>query len=238
MSAARDGKRINPIDPVYSWMRHDLVLSRYQILTIAIAIIALVAVGSLLYSNIQKDKVIADLSKNKTMIGFPNKDGVFVSTSTTPDYVVLRFARLFVDNFFNYTPDGAAQNLDEARHMMDPSLAITYAQFFDDTLALVNKDHLTQLYQVQRYQMPEPTADGYVVHFQGVLHQLAGQEEITAPKTVPITVWLKRVPFTRTTPEGLMVIAVSDKPQAQPAGASPAVAQDAPTMPSQPTTGR
>lgn len=192
------------------WHKFEMGHQRLWVAATTLALVLVLIIIGLLYSNSQKDLAIEHLSRHRTMIGFPDASGVFVSQEQIPDHLVVRFGRLFVNNFFNYTPNAVVENLEEARRMMDPRLAIDYHRFFQDTISIVSKDTISQIYDIKAYQL-EKTNDGFVVRFQGILTQLAGQTLLADPKTVMITVKLTRVPFTKATPEGLVVTGVSDK---------------------------
>lgn len=199
------------IDEYWSWW-HKFEMGQQRLLLGAgvLTVVLVLVITGLIYSISEKDKAIEHLSRHRTMIGFPDASGVFVSQEQIPDHLVVRFARLFVNNFFNYTPNAVVENLDESRRMMDPKLAIDYHRFFNETIQIVSKDSISQIYDIKAYQL-EKTRDGFVVRFHGILTQLAGQTLLANPKTVMVTVKLTRVPFTKATPEGLVVSGVSDK---------------------------
>lgn len=210
----------------YHWWAHfELGAFRTTIMSVGVIVILLIIILVQLGALRAKDGVIGELSEKRVMIGFPDESGMFLSAKKIPEVIVVRYARNFVANMFNFSIYNVTENLDEARRFMSPQLANDYIGFFRDTVERVKKDGITRHLDIQAFQAPRETDTGYIVQFRGVLREFVGQTPLGEPKIIPVTVWLNKVEHTKSTPEGLVVAAVSDKPLAD--SASVPVTQEA-----------
>lgn len=215
-----------PYDEFHSWW-HQFEMGAFRTTVVAVGVIALLAAAlvAVLWSNHEKDLLNRQLAKERVMLGFQDERGVFVSSAVLPERIIVRFARGFVANFYNFSPYAVVENLEEARKLMSPVTANDYVKFFDDTIATVKRDNITQRYEIKDFKPPMATTQGYIVQFRGTLAQYVGQTPIGAPKETVVTVHLEKVEHSKTTPEGLVVAGVTDKPPEKAAMAADRVAQ-------------
>lgn len=224
-SEAKQRKRV-PYEEFHSWW-HQFEMGAFRTTVVAVGVIALLAAALLavLWSNHEKDVLNRQLAKERVMIGFQDERGVFISSAVLPERIIVRFARSFVSNFYNFSPYAVVENLEEARRFMSPVAANDYVKFFEDTIATVKRDNITQRYEVKDFKPPMTTGSGYIVQFKGLLSQYVGQTPIGNPKETVVTVHLEKVEYTKTTPEGLLVAGVTDKAPEKVASTSEKVAQ-------------
>lgn len=113
------------------------------------------------------------LQSSRVMYGFPNTEGVFVSAKQIPESHIKGFTSIFVDNFFNYTPESAQTNATEALRMMSSRLR----SLQEDNLRAVSRQafeqQITQVFAKTGEYKVEPYKDlGYVVSFPAKRHRV------------------------------------------------------------------
>ena len=203
-----------PINEEFFHFWAHFELGSFRTTVIAVVVIAVLMIIILVQQRLlsAKDDVIAELSEKRVMICFPDDSGMFVSAKKIPERIVVNFARGFVANMYNFSSYNVSENTDEARRLMSPQLANDYIGFFKDTVDRVKKDGIMRHFDIKEFQPPVETDRGYVVQFRGLVRDFVGQTPIGEARVLPVTVWLNKVEHTKTTPEGLVVAAVSDKP--------------------------
>lgn len=199
------------LDEFHSWW-HKFEMGAFRTTVVAVGVIAILVVLIIVQFTMLsgKDSIIRHLSESQMMIGFPNEEGVFVSSSKIPQYFVVRYARSFVNNFLIYGPTGVKENMDEARRMMEPQLAVDFHKYFQDTINEARQDYITQNFEIEEMSFRE-SRDGFIVKFRGILTKFAAQTQLGPQKEKIITVRIKRIAITESTKEGMVIAGVSDK---------------------------
>lgn len=200
----------------YHWWAHfELGAFRTTIMSVGVIVVLLIVIIAQLSALRSRDAMITELSEKRVMIGFPDDSGMFVSAKKIPERIIVNFARGFVANMYNFSAYNVTENTDEARRLMSPQLANDHVGFFKDTVERVKRDSITRHFDIKEFQPPVETDKGYIVQFRGMVRDFVGQTPIGEPRILPVTVWLNKVEHTKSTPEGLVVAAISDKPLEQ-----------------------
>lgn len=182
------------------WRWGAIIMTAFSVLIIAF----------LLNTISQKDALIQELSEKRMMIGFPNEDGVIVSTDSRPRSLVKRFARDYVFNLYNYDWKTVNENLQQAARMMDAKAAAQREKTFRDLVQDVRDNRLSQSIRIRQERLKH-TGESYVYEARIQLEQYVSQSPSdTLQRTVRVR--LGQVPPTASRKEGLKVLSSKDFP--------------------------
>lgn len=108
-----------------------------------------------------------ELQSQRIMYGFPNGEGVFISQSKIPDSHIVAFVAVFLDNAFNFTPESAFTNANEAMRLMSPRLRALQEDNLKITAKQSEEQQITQVFvRTSPYKIEYDASIGYVVSFQ------------------------------------------------------------------------
>lgn len=145
----------------------ELRSSRITVAFIAVTVVLSLAVGFLINMNAEMQTTNRTLQSERVMYGFPNAEGVFVSERQIPPRHITAFAAVFVDNYFNFTPESAETNGEEAMRMMSTRLRAIQEDGVRNTATQSAKQQITQVFaKASPYQIKQEGDLGYVVSFQ------------------------------------------------------------------------
>ena len=142
--------------------------SRLMIALFFVIIVAVAVCFMLVRMNIELQASNRQLSSERVMYGFPNREGFFVSQTQIPRTHIEGFMSWFIDNYNNFTPESAAANANEALRLMAPSLRIKQEEPLK-TVAQQSKDQqITQVFAREtEYTIEFEPGVGYWVSFRG-----------------------------------------------------------------------
>lgn len=203
-----------PVGEEFHSFWHFFEMGAFRTTIVAVSVIALLSIIIIYqYTALRsKDALIERLSKERVMIGYPDERGYFVSASKLPERVILNYARGFTANMFNWSSYNVVENLEEARKLMTPSLANDHVKFFEEIIATSKRDAVSRRFEIKAYKSPIQIRGGYIVQFQGLVSEYFGQTPNGQPRETTVTVVMQRIEPTKSTPEGLQVSGISDKP--------------------------
>lgn len=149
----------------------DLRAGRAIIALIAVAAVFAVVIAVLVKMNVALQETNRKLQSERIMYGFPNAEGVFISERQIPKRHIIAFVSVFLDNYYNFTPQSASTNAEEALRMMSPKLRA----LSEDSLRIVAnqsvEQQITQVFTKSSPYQVEVTSQGYVVSFTAERHR-------------------------------------------------------------------
>lgn len=151
--------------------RGELRASRINVAFIAVTVILTGVIVYLINWNNHLQDVNVELQGQRVMYGYPNAEGVFVSENEVPERHIVAFTSVFLDNFYNFTPDSSFSNANEALRLMSPRFRAVQ----EETLKLVAKQsseqQITQVFVRTSPYKIETTPQGYIVTFQALRYR-------------------------------------------------------------------
>jgi hypothetical protein len=151
--------------------RGELRASRINVAFIAVTVILTGVIVYLINWNNHLQAVNVELQGQRVMYGYPNAEGVFVSENEVPERHIIAFTSVFLDNFYNFTPDSSFSNANEALRLMSPRFRAVQ----EETLKLVAKQsseqQITQVFVRTSPYKIETTPQGYIVTFQALRYR-------------------------------------------------------------------
>ncbi|MBF6043495.1 hypothetical protein P5706_36835 [Pseudomonas sp. ChxA] len=151
--------------------RGELRASRINVAFIAVTVILTGVIVYLINWNNHLQDVNVELQGQRVMYGYPNAEGVFVSENEVPERHIIAFTSVFLDNFYNFTPDSSFSNANEALRLMSPRFRAVQ----EETLKLVAKQsseqQITQVFVRTSPYKIETTPQGYIVTFQALRYR-------------------------------------------------------------------
>jgi hypothetical protein len=143
----------------------ELRAGRAIITLIAVSAVLAVVIVVLINMNRSLQETNRILQSERIMYGFPNADGVFISERQIPQRHIIAFVAVFLDNYYNFTPQSARTNAEESLRMMSPRLR---ALKEDELKIVANQSVEQQITQVFTKSSPyqvEVSPQGYIVSF-------------------------------------------------------------------------
>ena len=170
--ANREGAKI-PLKLFNVMGASELRHNRTLIVVIAISVILSIVIAAQYKIIGEQTVTIRELQHSRVMFGFPNSEGVFVSSQVIPENHIKGFATTFIDNFFNYTPESAATNATEALRMMSSRLRALQEEKIQTTAKAAYEQQITQVFTKSGPYKIEPYKDqGYLVTFPAKRHRV------------------------------------------------------------------
>lgn len=146
--------------------RGELRSSRISVAFIAVSVVLTGVIAFLINWNIQLQNTNVELQGQRVMYGYPNADGVFVSEKQIPERHIVAFVSVFLDNFYNFTPESSFTNANEAMRLMSSRFRAVQ----EETLKVVAKQsaqqQITQVFVRTTPYKVEVSPQGYIVSFQ------------------------------------------------------------------------
>lgn len=150
----------------------ELRQGRLMVAFVVIVVVLVAVIINQARINTEMQETNRLLQDKRVMIGYPNAEGVFVSEDAIPERHIVAFVTTFLDNYYNFTPDSATTNAEEALRMMSPRLRSAQ----EESLKIVARQSIEQqITQVFAKSSPievemQPNL-GYVVSFTGERHR-------------------------------------------------------------------
>jgi len=210
MAKSTHNQRKNPVgdDPFSLLARFEIGSTKNQLALWLITTVAIIVIAVMGMIIVKQNQQIAYLAENRTMFGFANEDGVYVSSDDRPARLVKRYARDFVHNLYNFDRTGVKANFSQAKEMLDTKVAANYESYFQDQIEKVKNQRLSQALIIRQSKLDEKP-DGYVVKFRASIVKYVSRTE-TERYNSEITVRLAKVSPTESRPEGLAVMRITE----------------------------
>lgn len=171
----------------------ELRQSKLMVVLLFVLVVQGCVIGLLISMTNNLQKVNEKLANERIMYGFPNAEGVFVSEKQIPQRHIEGFVTWFNDNFYNFTPVSANDNVNEALRLMSSSLRVKQEENMR-TLARQSKEQeITQVFARETpYTIEFEPGKGYLVSFRGVRVR-ATLNRVFSKKTYDIKLLIKPV---------------------------------------------
>jgi hypothetical protein len=151
----------------------ELRASRLVIGFIAVTVVLTVVIALLIKLLGDMQQTVRTLESERVMYGFPNSEGVFVSSKQIPDAHIKGFISVFTDNFFNYTPESVESNATEALRMMSTRLRSLQEDKLRTVAKSVYEQQITQVFsKTAEYKVEQWKDYGYIVSFPAKRHRV------------------------------------------------------------------
>ncbi len=152
----------------------EIRASRFIVVFIVITVILLAVIGMLVKQNLSLSRQNESLQDGRIMVGFPSSDdGVFISTKRIPDSHIFGFVSTFIDNYYNFNPDSAQTNANEALRLMSPRLRRLKQEEMERSVKQSNDQAITQIFiRSSPISIESNTRLGYVISFTAMRHRL------------------------------------------------------------------
>lgn len=151
----------------------ELRSGKLMIACIAIGVIMGTAIVSLVKQNSKLHDANLQLQQERIMYGFPNAEGVFVSERQIPERHIAGFVTEFLNNFYNFAPESAVTNGNEALRMMSPRMRAAEEEGLKASAKQSVDQQITQvLVRTSPYTFEvDNKAGGYVVSFKAARYR-------------------------------------------------------------------
>lgn len=146
----------------------ELRQSRVMVALLFVLVIlgSVVAFLSFMNANLQQSN--RQLANERIMYGFPNAEGVFVSETQIPRRHIEGFVTWYLVNYYNFTPESAETNANEALRLMSPGLRVKQEQGLKLLARQSVDQEITQVFATDTpYKIEHKPGVGYIVSFQG-----------------------------------------------------------------------
>lgn len=142
--------------------------SRLMIALLFVVVSMVVVIGYQQRTNQQLQVTNQQLAAQRIMYGFPNSEGVFVSSKQIPRSHIEGFVSWFTNNYYNFTPRSAEDNATEALRLMSPGLRVNQEKLLRTLASQSVNQEITQVFASETpYNIEVVPGQGYVVTFQG-----------------------------------------------------------------------
>jgi hypothetical protein len=150
----------------------ELRQGRLMVAFVVIVVVLVVVIYNLATINIGLQETIRELQDKRVMIGYPNAEGVFISEKQVPERHIVAFVTTFLDNYYNFTPESATDNAEEALRMMSPRLRAAQEEGLKIVARQSIEQQITQVFAKSSPLKVELQPNlGYVVSFTGERHR-------------------------------------------------------------------
>lgn len=151
--------------------RGELRASRINVAFIAVTVILTGVIVYLINWNNHLQDVNVELQGQRVMYGYPNAEGVFVSENEVPERHIIAFTSVFLDNFYNFTPDSSFSNANEALRLMSPRFRAVQEENLKLVAKQSSEQQITQVFVRTSPYKIETTPQGYIVTFQALRYR-------------------------------------------------------------------
>lgn len=146
----------------------ELRLSRLIVVLIFAMVSSAAVIAFLIHQNVELSHDNTRLSEDRVMQGYPNSEGVFVSEKVIPRRHIEGFVTWFIQNYYNFTPESAEENANEALRIMSPSLRIKQEKQLKTIAGQSVEQQVTQVFAANsKYDIEFKPGTGYIVSFKG-----------------------------------------------------------------------
>jgi hypothetical protein len=150
----------------------ELRQGRLMVAFVVVTIVLVAVVYSLVRMNTELQETNRILQDSRVMIGYPNSEGVFVSEKMIPDRHIIAFVTTFLDNYYNFTPDSATTNAEEALRMMSSRLRSAQEEGLKIVANQSIEQQITQVFaKSSQFKIEMQPNLGYIVSFTGERHR-------------------------------------------------------------------
>jgi hypothetical protein len=190
------------------------VFSRYEISNTRILVLSGVLVATLCFAvfflvteNKRLMQLVEYQDSHKIMIGYPSEDGTFASVVKLPEPIVIRYIKGAVNNVYNYDIKSIGENYREVIEQYDYRVR---DRIEPKLLAIANalEEGVSQSLTIRKQRLEEKD-DHYVVRFLGRVRQYVGNL-LADEYDVEITTHIAKIAPTKSRPEGLSILNISD----------------------------
>jgi hypothetical protein len=144
----------------------ELRSGRVIVAFIAATVVLSAVIWALVNQNMELQRANTELQGQRIMYGFPNAEGVFISESQIPDRHIIAFASVFLDNFFNFTPESSFTNANEAMRLMSPRMRALQEDNLKNVAKQSADQQITQVFvRTTKYTIEYDKTIGYVLSF-------------------------------------------------------------------------
>ena len=143
-------------------LRSGRIIVAFIAMTVVLAGVIFVQVKE----NIALQEANTTLQSQRVMYGFPNSEGVFVSATQIPEHHIIAFTSIFLENFYNFTPESALANANASMRMMSPRLRALQEDYLRSTAKQSEEQQIQQVFVRTTPYKVEVDPNGYVVSFQ------------------------------------------------------------------------
>lgn len=146
----------------------ELRQGKLMVALLFVIVAALAIIGFLVTQNVALIRANAQLSEDREMYGFPNAEGVFVSSKVIPRTHIEGFVTWYIQNYYNFTPESAEANATEALRIMSPKLRISQEPKLKTLARQSIEQEITQVFAPEtKYTIEEKPGVGYIISFRG-----------------------------------------------------------------------
>lgn len=125
--------------------RFEIIDFQTKIFFVLVVISLVVGMGILFKENQALREANANLRETNIMYGYPNQDGVFVSSKSTPEGHIRAFVESFTNNFFNYDHNTISPNISLAKSMMCPGYRLAADPSLEQNEKSVKNNRIEQV---------------------------------------------------------------------------------------------
>ena len=143
-------------------LRSGRIIVAFIAMTVVLAGVIVVQVKE----NIALQEANTQLQSQRVMYGFPNSEGVFVSATQIPEHHIIAFTSIFLENFYNFTPESALANANASMRMMSPRFRALQEDYLRSTAKQSEEQQIQQVFVRTTPYKVEVDPNGYVVSFQ------------------------------------------------------------------------
>ncbi len=150
----------------------ELRQSRLMVAFIVVIAVLIAVVFNLVVMNTNLQAANTQLQSQRVMYGYPNAEGVFVSSNQIPDRHISAFTTTFLDNYYNFTPESSFANAEEALRMMSSRLRAIQENNLKVIARQSAEQQITQVFaRTSEYKIELDPSLGYIVSFTGKRHR-------------------------------------------------------------------
>lgn len=143
--------------------------SRLIVVVMFVSLALVSVIGFLVKQNGELQQANVKLNDERTMYGFPNSEGVFVSSREIPRRHIEGFVSWYLANYYNFTPESSEANANEALRIMSPKLRVKQEQGLRTLARQAAEQNITQAFASETpYTIEFKPGVGYIVSFKGM----------------------------------------------------------------------
>lgn len=144
----------------------ELRSGRIIVAFFAVTIVLAAVIAAVANQNIALQRANTELQGQRIMYGFPNAEGVFVSEKQIPERHIIAFVSVFLDNFYNFTPESSFSNANEALRLMSPRFRALQEVNLKTVAKQSEEQQITQVFvRTSPFKIESEPSVGYVVSF-------------------------------------------------------------------------
>lgn len=200
----------DPMQTVFA--RYEINNTRILAVSVVLTLVLVAVVFFLVMDNKRLVALVEYQDGHKVMIGYPSEDGTFASVLKLPESIVYRYAKSAVNNVYNYDIKSIKANYSEVIEQYDYRVRDRIEPKMMQIAA--NLDTGISQSLVIRRQRLEEQSDHYKIQFVGTLRQYVGSM-LADEYDIAITTHIAKIVPTKSRPEGLSILSITDTPIAK-----------------------